>query len=127
MTELNTGLMDSIKRMVSTLITIVSTRLELIANEIQEERLRLGQVALFALMSVFFFGMAILFLSIFITVLFWEEHRLAVTSGLCTLFIFLGVLMAVLSRKKAQSGPGLFSVSIAELAKDKEQLESGNE
>jgi len=126
MAEQNSGLMESIKRLVSTFIDIVSTRLELIANEIQEERLRLGQVALFALMSVFFFGMGILFLSVFITVLFWEDHRLAVTGGLCMLFILLGVLMAVVSQKKA-SGPGLFSVSIAELAKDKDQLESGNE
>ena len=127
MADHSAGLMESIKRLASTFITIVSTRLELIANEIQEERLRLSQVVLFALLALFFFCMGILFLAFYITVLFWEDHRLAVIGGLSISFILLGGLMALISRKKAQSSHGLFAVSISELARDKEQLEQENE
>jgi len=121
------GLMDSVKRLASTLVSIISTRLELLANELQEERLRLMQMLLFALSALFFIGMGVLLLTIFIVVLFWDEHRLVVLGGLCILFFILGALMAMLLRNKAQSKPGLFSASISELAKDKEQLNAGHE
>lgn len=117
------GLMDSVKRLASTLIAIVSTRLELLANEVQEERLRLAQIFFLYLSALFCFGMGVLLLTAFITVLFWDEHRLAVLGGLCILFFVLATLMAMLLRNKAQSKPKLFSASLAELFKDREQLE----
>jgi uncharacterized membrane protein YqjE len=117
------GLMDSVKRLASTLIAIVSTRLELLANEVQEERLRLAQMFFLYLSALFCFGMGVLLLTAFITVLFWDEHRLAVLGGLCILFFVLATLMAMLLRNKAQSKQKLFSASLAELFKDREQLE----
>ncbi len=125
MAEQNAGLMDSVKRLASTLIAIVSTRLELLANELQEERLRLMQIFFLSLTALFCFGMGVLLLTIFITVLFWDGHRLAVLGGLCILFFVLGTLMAILLRNKAQSKPKLFSASLAELARDREQMEPG--
>jgi uncharacterized membrane protein YqjE len=119
------GLMDSVKRLVSTLIAIVSTRLELLANELQEERLRLTQMFFLSLFALFCFGMGVLLLTGFIAVLFWDDHRLAVLGGLSVLFFVLGTLMAMLLRNKVQSKPKLFSASLAELAKDREQLEPG--
>ena len=119
------GLLDSVKRLASTLIAIVSTRLELLANELQEERLHLTQMFFLSLIALFCFGMALLLLTIFITVLFWDDHRIAVLGGLCALFFVSGILIALLLRSKAQSRPRLFSASLAELAKDREQLEPG--
>jgi uncharacterized membrane protein YqjE len=120
------GLLDSIKRLTSTLIEIISTRLELLANELQEERLHLTQMFFLSLIVLFCFGMALLLLTIFITVLFWDDHRIAVLGGLCALFSVSGILIALLLRSKAQSRPKLFSASLAELAKDREQLEPGD-
>lgn len=117
------GLLESVKRLASTLVSIVSTRLELLANELHEERLRLTQILLLTLSAFFCFCMGVLLLTIFIVVLFWDDHRLAVLGGLCILFFVLGTLMAMLSRNKARSKPGLFSASLAELVKDREQLE----
>lgn len=119
------GLLDSVKRLASTLISIISTRLELLANELQEERLHLTQMFFLSLLALFCFGMALLLLTIFITVLFWDDHRIAVLGGLCALFFSSGTLIAVLLRSKAQSRPRLFSASLAELAKDREQLDPG--
>ena len=119
------GLMDSVKRLVSTLIAIVSTRLELFSNELQEERLRLTQMFFLSLSALFCFGMGVLLLTVFIAVVFWDDHRLAVLGGLCILFFVSGTLMAMSLRNKAQSKPKLFSASLAELAKDREQLEPG--
>jgi len=123
MPEASSGLMESAKRLISTLISIVSTRLELLANELQEERLRLIQMLLYSLFALFCFGMGVMLLTVFIVVLFWDDHRIAVVGGLCVLFFVLGTLMATMLRNRARSHPKLFSASLAELAKDREQLE----
>lgn len=114
--------MASFKRLLSTLISIASTRLELLANELQEERLRLTQMLLFSLVAMFCFGLGILLLSVLVVVLFWDDHRLAVTGGLTVVFFALGMLMVILLRSKVQGKSRLFSASLAELASDRECL-----
>ena len=127
MAEKNAGLMESLKRLTSTLVSIVSTRLELLANELQEERLHLTRMLVFALIALFCFGMSILLLMGFIVVLFWDDHRVAALGGLGAVFLILGILMAILLRNKAHARPRLFSASLAELAKDRVHLDSNHE
>jgi uncharacterized membrane protein YqjE len=127
MAEQSAGLMESLKRLVSTLASIVSTRLELLANELQEERLHLTRMLVFALIALFCFGMSILLLTGFIVVLFWDDHRVAALGGLGAVFLALGILIAVLLRNKAHARPRLFSASLAELAKDRVHLDSHHE
>jgi uncharacterized membrane protein YqjE len=123
MPEESSGLMESVKRLVSTLTSIVSTRLELLANELIEERLRVMQMFVYSLFALFCFGMGVMLLTVFIVVLFWDDHRIAVVGGMCVLFFVLGTLTATILRNKARSHPKLFFTSLAELAKDREQLE----
>jgi uncharacterized membrane protein YqjE len=125
MAEQSAGLMESLKRLVSTLTSIVSTRLELLGNELQEERLRLTEVFLYSLFAVFCFGMFLLLFTVFIVVLFWDDYRLAALGGLGILFFVLGVVMVL--RVRVQSKSKLFSASIAEFAKDREQLGADHE
>ena len=127
MPEASSGLMGSLRQLLSTLTSIASTRLELLANELQEERLRLTQMLLFTLFALFCFGMGILLLTTFIVVLLWDDHRLAVLSTLSILFFALGMLMAMLLRSKAQAKSRLFSASLAELTEDRAQLSAGDE
>lgn len=119
--------MGSVKRLLSTLTSIAATRLELLANELQEERLRLAQMLLFALVALFCFSVAILLLVMLIVVLFWDEHRFAVLAGFSALFFVSGTLLALLLRSKIHAGSRLFSASLAELAKDSERLGAGDE
>ena len=119
--------MASARQLLSTLVSIASTRLELLANELQEERLRLTQMLLFALFALFCFGLGILLLTVFIVVLFWDDHRLAVTGILSAVFFALGLVMTALFYGKTQSSTRLFSASLAELSRDKEQLDASRE
>jgi uncharacterized membrane protein YqjE len=127
MAEQSAGLMESLKRLASTLTSIVSTRLELLANELQEERLHLTQMIVLGLSALFFFGMGILLLTIFVVVLFWDDHRLTALGIACALFFALGTLMAILLRSKARAKSKLFTASLAELAKDREHLGAHHE
>jgi len=127
MPEAGSSLMESIKRLLSTLASIVSTRLELLANELQEERLHLTQMLVLALFTLFCFGIGVLLLTAFIVVLFWDEHRLAILGTLSVVFFALGVLTAMLLRGRMEAKSKLFSVSLAELARDREHLNTRHE
>ncbi len=127
MSEADSNLMGSIKRLLSTLTSIVSTRLELLANELQEARLHLTQLLVFTLLTLFCFGIGVLLLAAFIVVLFWDEHRLAVLAALSLVFFSLGILTTLILRSKLETKSKLFSVSLAELGKDREHLCSRHE
>ena len=127
MPEASSGLMGSVRRLLSTLTSIASTRLELLPNELQEERLRLTRMLFFVLSALFCFGMGVLLLAIFIVLLFQDEYRLAALGVLSVLFLGLGALMVMLSRGEPETGSKLFSASLAELTKDREQLGAGRE
>ncbi len=117
--------MASIRQLVSTLASIVSTRLELLANELQVERLRLLRMLILVLSALFSFGMAALLLVAYVVVLFWDDHRLAAIGVLGAMFFALGALLAWLLRNQARTR--LFSDSLAELAKDRQHLDAGHE
>lgn len=127
MPEESPGLIGSIRKLSATLVSVVATRLELLGNELQEERLRVTQMLLYFFVAAICFAMAVLLLTIFIVVLFWDEHRLVVLAGLSVFFIAAGALAATALRGLAMQKPKLFSASLAELAKDQEQLGAGNE
>ena len=122
-----TGLLASVRRLLSTLISIASTRLELLVNELHEERLHLEQMLLFFFSALFCFGMSIVLLSFFVVVLFWDQHRLAALGGLGITFLVAGVFLAQRLRSMAGKKSRLFSVSLGELASDRKQLEGRGE
>jgi uncharacterized membrane protein YqjE len=121
MTE-STGLMESLKRLVCTLLAIFQTRLELLSNEMEEERLRIEQMLLYGSVALFFFGLAVMLLTAFFVVLFWDSHRLLVLGGFAALFFVAGLLAWNALRRVAREKSKLFSASLAELADDRVQL-----
>lgn len=118
----STGLMDSLKRMVGTLLVILQTRIELLSNEMEEERLRVGQILLYGSVALLFFGWAIMLLTMFVLVLFWDSHRLLVLGGFAALFFVAGLLACNALRRVARARSKLFSTSLAELANDRDWL-----
>lgn len=118
----STGLMESLKRLTGTLLAIFQTRLELLSNEMEEERLRVGQMLLYGSVALFFFGLTIVLLTVFIVVLFWDSYRLQVLAGLTALFFVAGLLLWNALRRVAREKSKLFSSSLAELADDRDRL-----
>lgn len=123
MQEAGPGLAGTARRFAARVLSIAETRFALLANELEEERLRLTQMFVFLLFALFCFGMALLLFTVFVVVLFWESHRLAVLAGLCIFFTALGLLLAVLLKQLAQQRSPLFSASLAELKRDQAALE----
>jgi uncharacterized membrane protein YqjE len=121
------GLYASLKRLLSTSLGIVSTRLELLANEWEEERMRLVRVLVLALLAVFFVCMAVVLLTILIVAAFWHDHPLLAISILSLSFLVMSGVCAILLRRLLYQRPVLFSASLAELRRDRLALEPHDE
>lgn len=117
-----TGLFGSLKRLTGTLLAVIQTRLELLSNEFEEERLRIKQMFLYGCIALFFFGLSIMLLTVFIVVLFWDTYRLQVLGGLAALFFVAGLFFFFALRRLAQERPKLFAFSLAELSDDLDRL-----
>lgn len=121
------GLFASLKRLLGTSLGIVSTRLELLSNEWQEERIRLIRMLVLVLFAVFFACMAMVLLAIFIVAIFWHDHPFLAISILSLLCFVLSALCAFSLRNLWYRGSMLFSASLAELRRDCLELEPHDE
>ena len=106
---------------------ILQTRLELLATEFQEEKLRLGSLLGYAAAAFFFLGFGAVMLALFLTVLLWDSHRLLALGIFTALFLAIGILAALAAARIGRQGSRLFAASIAELAQDREMMRPENE
>jgi uncharacterized membrane protein YqjE len=121
------GLLESLKRLVGTVLAIVQTRIELLSNEFEDERLRIRQMLLYYSFVFFCFGLAIILLTAFIVVACWDNYRLQVLGGMTALFFIAGILSWIALRRVVQQKSGLFANSLAELQNDRDLLEPDHE
>lgn len=106
---------------------LLQTRLELLATEFQEEKLRLGSLLGYAAAAFFFLGFGAVMLALFLTVLLWDSHRLLALGIFTALFLAIGILAALAAARIGRQGSRLFAASIAELAQDREMMRPENE
>lgn len=117
-----TGIVQSLRNLAATLVSILHTRLELLVTEVEEERVRLLQLLLWAAGALFFLGVAMALFVLLLVALFWDTHRIAVIATLALLFLAGGIGLAVGARNCFNVRSRLFSTSLAELARDRDQL-----
>lgn len=115
-------LADSLRGLLDSTLQTAQTRLELLAVELQEEKLRLTGLLFNLVVGALLLAFGIVFLLAFLTVLFWEEHRL-LALGLATAVCFGGALLtATNAARELKRGSRLFAASLAELARDRAAL-----
>lgn len=101
---------------------ILQTRLELLATEFQEEKLRLGALLSYAAAAFFFLGFGAVMLALFLTVLLWDSHRLLAMGGFSALFLVLAVVGVMRLRSLFDTGSTLLQSTIGELREDSRAL-----
>lgn len=117
----NRGLFTALRNIASVLLASGKTRLELLGNEIEEEKLRLVELFLMAQGMAFCFGVGTLIVIFFFTALFWES-RLLVLGIAALLFLLAGLIFHARYQRALQRPERLFAASIAELQEDLRQL-----
>jgi uncharacterized membrane protein YqjE len=116
------GLLHSLRTLLATLAATARTRGELLQVEVEEERLRIAGIAVFTVAAAFFLGLAVLLLTFFLLLLFWDTHRLLAAGLMALACLIIGLICAGIARQRAQVKSKLFAASLAELAKDGERL-----
>ncbi len=109
-------------RLISTVVTMLHTRLSLISVELEEELIRFSSYLIYSLIALFCGGMAISLIVLFVIVLFWDDHRIAALLSLIIFFSAASAFIATWLRMKILNKPHLFEQSIAEIKKDSELL-----
>lgn len=112
------GLLHSVKHLAHTLLGAAQTRLEIFANEIDEERARLEQLLLLALAAAFCAGMALILGAAFVVIYFWDTHRLLAVGLLAAAFMGMAAALGLILRARVKTRPKPFAITRSELAKD---------
>ena len=120
----DTGLLGSLRRLGTTALAMLESRLGLLGTDLEIEGLRLAKLLVWIAMSLFLVFLGVVLLAILVVTLAGEEHRvasLATLSGSClggALAIGLGL------RAWMRNRPKPFQATIAELAKDRKRMSS---
>ncbi|PRC91546.1 phage holin family protein [Solimicrobium silvestre] len=112
----------TINRIISTVVAMLYTRLELVTVELEEEFLRFSSYFIYALIALFCGGVAVSLLIFLVIALFWDEHRVAVLLSLIAVFSAISIYIAAWLRTQMSNKPRLLEQTIAELKKDAELL-----
>ncbi len=90
--------------MLATLLELVSTRIELVSVEIEEQIEYAAGILLWSVAAIFFGSLAVLLLALTIVIAFWDDHRL-LAAGLVTGAFALIAIGAYSRRARAPAAP----------------------
>lgn len=117
------GIVRSGRRMLAILVSMVRTRLNLLAVELMQEKSRIWLLLLLTALALLFALMALLTLSLFVIVAFWDDNRLLAIGCLFAFYVAATLATLFVLRRKSKVGSKLFSGTLDELAKDSAALE----
>jgi uncharacterized membrane protein YqjE len=117
------GLFTALKDIAATLLVSGRTRLELLGNEIEEEKLRAIQLLLVAQSMAFCLVVGIVLALGLLTLLFWD-NRFFVLGASSFVFLAIGGYLYGVFKRTAQRSDRVFAASLAELQEDLRQLKA---
>lgn len=122
--EQSPGVLGTLRRMAETVVRTLQNRIELFAAELQEEKSWLIATLLWAAATVFFGGLAIIFVAGTVVYLVPEDARPWVLGGFSLLFLYLAINAVVGLRRSLRDKPTPMADTIGELKKDLDWIRS---
>ena len=119
------GVFGSLRRLLATLLEVAQTRIALVATELEEQRLRSAQLLMIGFVTMFMVGMAMMFGTLFVVVTFWDNNRTAALGGVTLFYLVLAAIAGAVWYRCHKARPHLFEATLAELQKDRDELEPG--
>lgn len=116
------GLFQSLTNLLATIVAIAQTRLELLTTELQEEIHRVAEIMVWTLIALAAAGIALFLAALAIIFVFWDTHRIVASVSVTAAFFAIALAAFVVLRVKVRTKPPMLDATLAELAKDREQL-----
>ncbi len=115
-------LLSSLKPLVSTGASLAPPRLELISTDVQIARAKFLSLLVMIIFVLFFLFFGLVMLALLIVSYSWEADRIFALSLLTAGFLAVGCILALVVLRSLKTMPKLFEATIAELAKDRQEL-----
>lgn len=115
-------LVDTARRLWTSVLEGVHLRIELLALEVGEERKRLVELVLSALITVFAGFMLVLSLNVVLLVLFWDTYRVGVALGMCAFYALAALAAGAYHRVRSRRTVPPFAATADVLARDEQAL-----
>lgn len=116
------GAPSSVRSALRTLLSVAETRARLVANEFEEQVLRLLEVTVWAAAALLFTAIALVFIALFIVLAFWDSNRLLAAGLVAAFFVAGGAISGLMVRSGLAARPKFLAATLAELQKDREKL-----
>jgi len=121
------GLFSSVRRVADTCVSSVHNRVELLAVELQEEKIRLVRLLLWTGAALFAAFLAITVITIAVVFLVPDDKRNIALIGFGVVYVLVAVVIAVKLRVEIRNAPPPLSDTLSELKKDLQSLRSRND
>jgi uncharacterized membrane protein YqjE len=117
------GLFDSLRALMTTLVAMAHTRVELIGTEIEEEVRRVVALVLGGVLALALASVALVFGGLVVIAAYWDTHRVAATAGVAIGFLVLAAVSYLAVRQRTQRRSRLLSSTLDELERDLKLLD----
>ena len=119
--------MSSMQRLLGSLLSVVQTRIEIVATELEEERERVKELVLYGVFALVFISLGMITLTVFVTLWLWESYGVHALGIVGVVLLGVGMAIALRARHKERARPRLFATTLAELRKDRQTLSDPHE
>jgi len=116
-------MLGPVRELARTLLSFAETRARLAATEFEEQAVRIAEIAVLAAAALFFLGLALLFIALMVVLASWNSNPVLAASVIGVLFLGLAGAAVLVARTRMRERPKFLSATIAELKKDREQVE----
>lgn len=116
------GLFESLRRLLGTALEIGQVRLELLAADLEIEKLRLVDAAMRALLGLVLVALGLLMLIALLLLLLWDGYRLPALAVLTLLCLLGGWALLRAARRRLHRGDMMFAATRAEFERDQAAL-----
>ena len=121
------GLFSSVRRVADTCVSSVHNRVELLAVELQEEKIRLVRLLLWTGAALFAAFLAITVITIAVVMVVPDDKRNIAVMGFGAVYALVAVVIAVKLRGEVRNAPPPLADTLSELKKDLQSLRSRND
>jgi uncharacterized membrane protein YqjE len=112
------GLFASLRRLITTLVELVHSRLDLVGIELQLEVQRATSLLLWAFAGIVCGTVALVLLAVTVLIAFWDTHRLLAAGCMTAIFAVASLGMALYVLRRVRTRPRLFGATLDELQHD---------
>ncbi len=121
------GLLDSLRRLLGTVLEIGQVRLEIFGTELELEKRRLFDGLLWGAVALMVLGLGFALFLGFVILLVWEGYRLPAIGVMAVVFLTSGAYLLRTARQRLSDSNGLFNSTLSEIKRDRAALNPAND